>query len=201
MKVRVLLDMDGVIANFYVEFARFLNDEYGCTLPLDEEPTNYSFNDWGHGVDRVSIEEASNKWIRSGGLQRMPPYSGMESFVNELMTICNVYVVTARVGDWQRLLPADVKDIIKRDTYKWLKEYNIPSDKLYFSHKKIDFCKDNGISVMIEDKPSTALEASKNGIHTILMNRGYNGSQIDRFRIYRAYSYDDALEQIRKLTQ
>ncbi|KKM82354.1 hypothetical protein LCGC14_1320500 [marine sediment metagenome] len=201
MKLRVLLDMDGVIANFYKEFGRFLNEEYGCTLPLDEEPASYSFNNWGHGVDRVPIDEASNKWILSGGLQNIPPYEGMEGFVRELMITCNVYVVTARVGDWQRLLPDNVKDTIKRDTYKWLEKYYIPSEKLYFSHEKIEFCKEHGISVMIEDKPSTALEASKNGIHTILMNRGYNGSQIDRFRIYRAYSYDDALKQLRKLEQ
>jgi uncharacterized HAD superfamily protein len=201
MKPRVLLDMDGVIANFYQEFGRFLNEEYGCTLPLDEEPTSYSFSDWGHGVDRVPIDEASNKWIRSGGLLNIPPYNNMIEFVNELMNTCNVYIVTARVGDWERLLPGDVKNTIQQDTHKWLDKHGIPSDKLHFSHKKVDFCKEHGISIMIEDKLSTALEASKNGIHTILINRGYNGSQIDRFRIYRAYTFDDALNWLRKMKQ
>lgn len=199
MKLRVLLDMDGVIADFYKEFARFLNEEYGCTLSLDEEPPSYSFRDWGNGVDRVKIDEASDKWIRSGGLLNIPAYEGMQEFVEELMNTCNVFVVTARVGDWERTLHDDVKNTIKKDTYTWLEQHGIPSDKLYFSHEKIEFCKKHGISVLIEDKPSTALEASKNGLHTILMNRGYNGSQIDRYKIYRAYTYDDALKQLRKM--
>lgn len=199
MRQRVLLDMDGVIANFYVEFGRFLNDEYGCTLPLDEEPTNYSLNEWGHGTDRISIGEASNKWIRSGGMLSISAYDGMEDFVSELMDMCNVYVVTARIGDWNRLLPDDIKNTIKQHTYKWLEQHGIPANKLFFSHEKIDFCKEHGISVMIEDKLSTALEASKNGIHTILMNRGYNGSQIDRFRIYRVFSYDEVLDKLRRM--
>lgn len=199
MKRKVLLDMDGVIANFYHEFARFLNENYNCTLPIDTEPNDYSFKKWGHGVDYVDMDSASNEWLRSGGISRIPAFNNASDFVNKLNDEYNVHIVTARVGDWGRVLPPDVKEKVKQDTQDWLITNNMPHENLYFSHQKIDFCKEFGISVMIEDKMSTALNASKNGIHTILIDRRYNYSPVDRFKIYRAYSFDDVFNLIRRI--
>lgn len=200
MKLRVLLDMDGVIADFYHEFASFLNSEYGCNLDPFQEPSHYSFSEWGHGTESIDMSEASDRWIRQGGIANIPPFEGAADFVKKLMSVCNVYIVTARVGDWNRLLPEDVKNSVKEDTENWLIEQGLPTDNLHFCHKKVDFCKDNAIQLMIEDKMSTALEAAKNGISTILMDRGYNQSPIDRFKIHRALSYDDVFDLLEKIT-
>ena len=197
MKTRVLLDIDGVIADFYKEFARFLNEECGCTLHPDRVPENYSFDKWGHGVEHIDIGAASNAWIRQGGILNIPAFDGAENFVAALMSQCDVYIVTARVGDWERKLPPDIKDKIKNDTHKWLENHNIPTDRLFFSHKKVDFCQENNISIMIEDKLSTALEASKNGIRAVLVDRPYNGNQTNRFGIHRAHSFDEVLDRLR----
>ena len=197
--MRALLDLDGVIANFYKGLSTFLNENYNCTLNPDEDPTSYSFNDWGGGVNDIDFVEASMAWIAQGGFSRLPAYEGAEEFVKELMSKCDVSIVTARIGDWDQKFPPELKEQIKNDTSNWLKQLGIPNDQLFFTHEKVPFCKEHGISVMIEDKLSTALEASKNGIHTILMHRGYNGSQIDRFKIYRAFNFDEALEQLGKL--
>lgn len=199
MKPRILLDMDGVIANFYTEFARFLNEQYGCSLDPEEDPINYSLGKWGHGIENVPIDQASLEWIRNHGFKKVSAYPGATEFVKNLSNIANIFIVTARIGDWQEKFDAGVLDIIKNDTKQWLLDNNMPFDKLFFEHNKIDFCIKNSIQIMIEDKMSTALEASKNGISTILMNRGYNGSKIDRFRIYRVYNFNEALSQLEKL--
>lgn len=191
--------MDGVIANFYKGFASYLNDNYGCTLDTNVEPASYPFDDWGHGVDRIDFDKASREWIEQDGFEQLPIFDGAEEFVKELMNTCNVFIVTARIGDWNQKFPPETRDRIKNNTYNWLAKHGIPADRLFFAHDKVPFCKMQGISVMIEDKMSTALDASKEGIHTILMNRGYNGSQVDRFRIYRAFDFNDALKQLRKM--
>lgn len=199
MKTKVLLDIDGVIANFYLEFARFLNEECGCTLDLYQEPSSYSFNDWGAGVDKVNIGEASNKWIRSGGISRIPPYNSLKDFIDKLHSKYDVHIVTARIGDWERPLPEDVNVIIRHDTYDWLEQNGIPTDQLHFTHKKVEFCQENNINILVEDKLSTAIEASKNGINTVLMDRPFNRTKFALDRVYRAYSYHEALITIEEL--
>jgi len=199
MKLRVLLDMDGVIANFYKGFADYLNKNYGCTLNLNEEPKNYDFDKWGCGVDGIDFDKASKEWIEQDGFGKLPVFDGAEEFVEKLMSISTIYIVTARIGDWEQKFSEETKKRIENNTYGWLKKHNMPIDKLFFTHEKIDFCKENGISVMIEDKLSTALNAAKNGISTILMDRGYNESQIDRFKIYRVFNFNDAIEQLEKM--
>lgn len=201
MKPKILLDIDGVIANFYHGFASYLNDKYNCTLDVNVEPKNYSFEKWGHGVENVNFDISSNEWINQDGFEKLPAFEGAEKFVKQLINMCDVCIVTARIGDWNQKFGPGMKNRIKRNTYNWLKRHNMPVDKLHFIHEKIPFCKERGISIMIEDKMDTALEASKNGMHTILMNRGYNGSQIDWFRIYRVYNFNKVLDQIRKLNK
>lgn len=199
MKPRVLLDMDGVIVNFYKGFSKHLNKNYGCTLDTNVEPEEYPFEKWGHGVDRVNFDTASKEWIEKDGFEKLPAFDGATEFVKELMSLCNVFIVTARIGDWSQKFTPETRDRIKDNTRNWLKENDIPSDNLFFSHEKIPFCKENAISIMIEDKPSTAMEASKNKIHTILINRAKNRSQFPRYMIYKVSSLDEVLEQLRKL--
>ena len=199
MKPRVLLDIDGVIADFYYGFADFLNKNYGCSLDLLNEPHKYNFTDWGCGIEAVDTKKAINEWILGGGFEALPPFSGAKAFVEELMGICNVYIVTARVGDWEHALDKSVAKKVKNDTYSWFKKHNIPGGQVVFTKEKIDFCKDHGIGLMIEDKLTTALKGAKDGINTILVNKNYNESPADRFKIHRAYSYKDVINIIGKL--
>jgi len=199
MKVKVMLDLDGCIANFYYDFALFLNNKYGCDLDLDNEPEDYPFEKWGHGVDKIDFDTASKEWINQDGFGKIPSYPGAEKFVKELMDKYDVYILTARIGDWDQSFTKDMKNRIKENTYDWLKIRKIPITKLHFIHDKIPFCQTHGISIMVEDKLETALAAAKEGIHTILMNRGYNGSKANRLMVYRTYDFEQALKQIEKL--
>jgi len=201
MKPRILLDMDGVIANFYKGFAEYLNEEYHCTLDPLIEPVGYDIDTWGSGIEKINIDEASVNWIKQGGYAKISSFYGASDFVKQLSRLCNIFIVTARIGDWDSKFKQNIKDKIKQDTINWLDKNDMPSNKLYFVHEKISFCVENGISIMVEDKLETALMAAKNGIHAVLMDREYNQSPADRLRIYRVYNLNDAFKQVKRLSK
>lgn len=199
MKKRILLDIDGCIADFFHGIAIFLNDNYGTTLDPDREPSGYNFEDWGGGVENLDVVEATNRWISEGGYGKLPSYPGVKELYDELSKTHDVYIVTARVGDFGGNLDLGLQDQIKKETTDWLKHNGIECDKVFFNHDKIDFCIRNGIYIIIEDKLSTALSAAKNGIDTILIDRAWNRSP-SRYRIHRVYTYDEVLKTLNKLS-
>jgi uncharacterized HAD superfamily protein len=204
MKVKVLLDIDGVIANFYVGFGSHLNKNVNAGLNLDKGPAKYNLHYWGHNLPKDVINEEIPKWVLGGGYDTMPIFPGAKEFVYKLMDKYDVYIVTARVGDFSLDLSGKVQKTIKRDTFRWLRKHGIPSNKLFFEHNKVDFCQKNKIPILIEDKLPTVVDGADKGIRCILMDRSWNqdnnGLQRDHFNIFEAYSYDDILEILEELT-
>jgi len=204
MKVKVLLDIDGVIADFYSGFGGHLNKKLNAGLNLNKGPTNYSLHEWGHNISREVIDKEIPKWVLDGGYANMPIFPKAKEFVYKLMDKYDVHIVTARVGDFLCYLSGGVKDTIKRDTFKWLKKHGIPSDKLFFEHDKVNFCQKNRVPIVIEDKLPTVIDGADEGIRCILMDRSWNqeqdGLKRDHFNIFVAYTYDDILQILEELT-
>jgi len=198
MKINILLDIDGVLANFYAGFGGYLNRTYGAGLDLSTEPENYSFNEWGPKCNSINTDKATVDWILEGGFRKTPAYDGVKEFVEELNKLANVSVVTARIGDFKQKFGEEVVSKIKEDTATWFQTNKIPVKEVIFEHKKIDFCKANAISALIEDKLETVLTGSKEGMHCILVNRAWN-QHPDRLRVYRSYNYNDVLNFVRKM--
>lgn len=201
MKRNILLDIDGVIANFYKSFATYLNKTYGANLDVLDEPTSYVFTDWDEALADMDVDEAVINWINNDGFLHLDPYVGAEDFVRELMALGNVHIVTARVGDFETRFNEETIQQIKENTQKWFNNHDIPTNgDVIFSHKKVDLCLKEGISILVEDKLSTIIDAAQNDIHAIVMNRAWNRHP-DRFKVYRAHSYEDVLEFVRRLSK
>lgn len=199
MKRSILLDIDGCIANFHEGFINYLNQHYEADLDPLMEPSTYSFDDWG--LDNVDMEKAADEFIASGGFITMSPYPGAKEFVKELMGLGNVYIVTARIGDFKNKFRPEVVEKIKNDTYNWFEQNGVPTGgNITFEHKKVDLCLENGISIIIEDKLETILRAAKNGVHSVVIDRAWN-QHPDRFNVYRAHGYPQVLQIVRKLSE
>ncbi len=195
----ILLDIDGVIADFYVGFAQHLNENHGCSLDLNSDPSSYSISDWGRGVcDIGNIEETILEWIMSDGMRKLPTIGEAKEFFDKLEKLGNVHIVTARVGDWKLKFNDSVVNKIKDNTIGWLNDKGISTKNLNFEHDKISFCKNNKINIMIEDKLSTAIDAARNGIKSIIVDRKYNKSTVKEDGMYRAFSFDDILRKVGK---
>lgn len=208
MKKKVLLDIDGVLADFYKGLAEYLNKNIHAELPLDKEPSAYSFYKWNDKIPASLMDKEVPKWVISGGYRSMPIFPGAVQFVEELRKNNEVFIVTARLGDFATKLSEPVLDIIKKDTLNWFNQHGISPEKLFFNHDKVDFCQKNGINIMIEDKLPTVIEAAQKGISSILVNRGWNqngeiwdGKPLSRDHqgIMVANSYQDILDYLKGL--
>lgn len=80
-------------------------------------------------------------------------------------------------------------------TTDWLKENNIYYDNLIFTDKKVQYCKENNIDLMIEDSVKNILEISKI-IPVICFDNRYN-KECEGNNITRCYSWYDIYKEIK----
>lgn len=195
----VVLDIDGVLANFYSGFAKYLNDRFEVSLDLSKDPTGYVFSEWGCNLDSIDIPSAINDWVSSNGFAELPIYKGAANFANTLSSIVNVHIVTARIGDFKHDIGSSMQNIIKRSTIEWFNKHNIGiNNDIVFTHKKKDYCIDNNIGIIIEDKLSTVIETSSVGVDSILVNRGWNQHHSVP-KIHRVSGYNNIIDLVEKL--
>lgn len=173
-KKALLLDIDGVLADFYKGFASYLNKKLNINIDLDTKATSYDIKQWHPKLAWVDIDPIIGEWLNDDGFLSLPIYPGAQSFAYSLIDKYDVYIVTARIGDFKTKFSEETIQRIKDNTKLWLKKHGIPSNKLFFRHDKISFCKEHGINALIEDKSTTVLKAAKEGIYSILVARPWN---------------------------
>ena len=199
MKQKVLLDIDGVLADFFAGFGGHINKFIGTNLDLTQGPNEYSIHEWAQNIPKEDIDNEIPKWIISGGYKDIPIYPGAKEFTYKLMDKYDVLIVTARLGDFRIDFSQELMDIIKNDTQKWFQNHGIPGENLLFEHHKVEFCKNNGIFSIVEDKFATVEKAAQEGLNAILMSRNWNkndGLKVNHPNIHIANNYDDILTML-----
>lgn len=103
-----------------------------------------------------------------------------------------IYIITARyLTDRNDDLGKEMRNIV----IEWLKENSINYDKIIFSPEdKFEICKENNISIMIEDKVENINNISKI-IPVVCFNASYN-KVCNGKNIFRAYTWYDVYYQI-----
>lgn len=103
-----------------------------------------------------------------------------------------IYIITARyLTDRNDDLGKEMRNIV----IEWLKENSINYDKIIFSPEdKFEICKENNISIMIEDKVENINNISKI-IPVVCFNAAYN-KVCNGKNIFRVYTWYDAYYQI-----
>lgn len=198
--IKLLCDIDGVLAQFTKNVINYINEYTGQQLDPEIDPPVYDITKWGFDLTKGDPVKLLKQWVLDGGYKTLDAFPDALWFAPHINRKYNLFVVTARVGDYKEQMSSAFEQKAKQDTYWWLKEkFDIPEEIVFFSNDKPDFCRKYGISIMVEDKLETAVRGAKQGIHSVLLDRGYNKSKkLDPF-IHRVYNLKEALEKINEL--
>ena len=148
----VMVDMDGVLAEFDTLFDAFIQKE----LPDVGRPLHniYSFKD-RYPKYKNKINGLFNKFTKTGGFLGARPMPGFEK-VNQL----NATILTKRPNG------------AAEDTFTWLKEHGIKFNNIIITTNKSRYV--DQTVVLIEDHPVYIMPFAKAGVKCFLFNKAFN---------------------------
>lgn len=182
--MKIGIDIDGVLT----DISKFYLD-YGAKFAFESNMETIANPD-GYEIEEIlNLEEGSHKafWEEYDNYYTKKIYTRefASEIIHELKSEGHeIHLITARnekEEEW---------------TKNWLKENNIYYDKLTFTDKKVEYCKNNNIDLMIEDNTNNILEISKL-IPVICFDNRYN-KDCNGENITRCYSWYDIYSKILK---
>ena len=168
----IIVDIDDVIADFRKTFSTFLFQDYG--LEADVESEQYFFVDEILATGILNPEKVFDAFVQKRHFRNIPLISGAKDFLLEMRSR----------GYWIHLLTARPKENLKvfYDTYFWLKENQIPFDRIDFTPEKFRWCMSSeyydsdAIEYAIDDSPKHALEYANHHMSVKVPLKSYNKS-------------------------
>lgn len=196
--MRIGIDIDGVLTDaekWQLDFgSKFYYENYGKEI-VDHKAyeTRNIFNS-EEKIDDEFWKENFKEYATN-----VPVRKFADVIIDKLKGEGNIiYIITARGNFLSHSIGAMSPDENKEVAIDWLNRNKINYDKIFFSREsKLKICLDNGIDVMIEDKPQNITEISKS-IPVICFNAGYN-EKCSGKNITRCYSWYDIYAKINKL--
>lgn len=186
--MKIGIDIDGVltdISKFYLDYGAKFAFENNIDKIVD--PNGYEIE------DILDLEEGAHKefWARYDDYYTKKIYT--REFASEVIEKLKeeeneIHIITARNPEHKNG---------ENWTIDWLKENDIYYDKLIFENRKLEYCKENNINLMIEDNTSNVLEISKL-IPVICFDNRYN-QNCEGNNIIRCYSWYDIYSKIKKI--
>ncbi len=146
----VMLDIDGVLADYRSGLLRFYEEASGTQLPAD--PGEHYELEREIGIKPEEYRQLKEDFNEQGGLRVLPRFGSARDLMIMASKLGRVLVVSSREGDSDRR--------VYRDTLFWLKttfpEYQF---FLHFTRNKSDWIRRTGVNLLaaVEDEPKTAL--------------------------------------------
>lgn len=165
MKLKLGLDLDGVVYDFITPFDNFLKKK-----GLHPDKTKYD-----RGVEHIKrylVEYALQRPFRT-----TQPYPNAIKDLEKLSDIFDFYIITDR--NWY--------ETAKEETIKRLQKDGIYYKEIHFSHDKAKYSAELELDFFIEDNVENALKIKNTKTIPFLLNRPYNQKEVDLVRIDNLY--------------
>lgn len=177
----ILVDCDGVIADFVGSALKWVNDKLGTSY-TEADIKEY---DLFAAIGQQSLWKDFHKMVSSGGFcKNIRPYQGAKRLIQDLNDYGNVFVVTKPLHcpTWYY------------ERTEWLNEhFGIPKNHVIFASEKRLI----GGSLLIEDSFDNCVEwSSENFGPVILIDKPYNRVDMGKHEFVRAMDYDDVLYEV-----
>ena len=179
MKLKIGLDIDGVVADSFPVFIRELNRHYGKDI---KELNNYDMTEiYGVAWDEMSQFFHDNMDYLFSAPKPMP---GAVDSINYLLEAGHeIIYVTARASGAEEKI-----------TCKWFEDNKIYRKKAYFTGgmSKTFAVKENAVDIFVDDFLTNALEIASLGVPVLLMDSPYNQGKLPQ-GVIRCYCWEDIL--------
>ncbi|MFA5176364.1 MAG: hypothetical protein WC413_03860 [Candidatus Nanoarchaeia archaeon] len=187
--MKIAVDLDEVLGEFLFPVLTYYNKLNHKDLKIDQFHCYDFWEVWG-GTKQEAIQIVDD-FFKKGYSEDIKPIPGAQQAINILKNKHNLIIVTSR---W---------DNLRAHTEKWINKYYPNSfSEIYFSNdfsanngnvKKSEICKKLGVNIIIEDNLHYALDCSKEGIISILLDKPWNKQSENYERVFRVNTWDDIL--------
>ncbi len=157
IKIKIGLDLDGVVCDFFGRFIEEVNNTYGTHF-TKADWTDYYFSNSGLPRDHMKrMFRDSMKY-----LDELEPMEGALEGISKLNEDHTIHIVTHRFLEG------------RLNTLKWLDNNKVEFDTLSFTPNKGSLAYRLGLDVVVEDTPEMAIDIANNGVKTLLYANLYN---------------------------
>jgi uncharacterized HAD superfamily protein len=191
-KIKIGVDIDDVIFPFMANFLKYINGKNN---------TSYSFKDitsyylWKMGIHKSKEEDiiVALEFQNSLCFGELGLIEGAKEVIDKISEEYMVHFVTSR------------PEVVKDKTTKLLNKY-FPRNgfKVFYSGdvygknlSKTEICKENNISIIIEDNQDYAYDLAKNGIKVFLLDKPWNKDYVKHENIIKVNKLEDVLELLK----
>ncbi len=188
------VDLDDVLGDFSASFIRYHNERYGSEWKR-EAMKSYYFHEFGD-IDYNLMLKRIFEFYETEDFMQMEPMKGARASLERLAKDYRLVVMTGR------------PDSISEKTEKWI-EKNFPNifSEVCFTNiilekdnpsrkEKSFYCRERGISIMIDDYLEVAEDCVKNNIKILLYSAPWNMSAENSEMLIRVNSWNEILERV-----
>lgn len=170
-KMILMLDLDGVVADFRTGFLHWLAQQAKSPLMHMSSQEFGLHMDIDHGWDYASYDSLKREFEESGGYGRLPCYMNVVEAIRSLQR--RNWFVIAYTGR-----PTTAYKRIWRDTWLWLSGWRIKPEELHFGNEeRIAYAQKKAIHnkvVALEDNPILIQRYIASGIPVVVVPQPYN---------------------------
>ncbi len=192
--MKIGIDTDGVLT----DMTTFLSSKGQQRLNREPvEPHAYRMDRMFRATRREKLRYGMGIFIDY--CKNCPPRDGAQRVVDQLNRDGHeLYEITARKFATRK---NPLGRYSKKMLLSWYEKHGFEFDKIFFCKErkacmdKARVCRDNGVQIMIEDRPDIAVNLADSGIPVLLFDAPYNHDTHGDL-ITRVHSWDEVYEQV-----
>lgn len=192
--MKIGIDIDEIITEFVKGYLDLYNKKYDGNIKFENI---FIYSLWEPlGISKKEAIELADEYYFSEFFDKIGLVQGAEEGIKKLNLNYELVFITSRPPH------------IKEKTKLFLKKLFLDFDLNIFHSKgvveiaktKSEICKEQGISIFIEDDLRFALDCADKGIKVILLDKPWNQG-IEHENMIRVYNWNEILEKINELNK
>jgi uncharacterized HAD superfamily protein len=181
--VRIAIDIDSTLHQYWDLFAQLARRRFGVTLPYEEQVT------WEIvPLRREQVAAIVAESHRPEHILAAEPFPGAVETVRAWREAGHyIHVTSHRAPD------------AHAPTATWLERIGLPYDDLHCSWDKVARCREIAIDVLIDDSPATIMRAQEHGIVPATIAHPWNRELCEEEGVICAADWPDLARQLAPL--